>query len=62
MFKENLKTIRKENKLSQLDLAEKLNVSPQTISHWESGYAEPSINQINIIIKILNCDYNELLS
>ena len=62
MFRENLKYIRKSRKLSQKELADLINVSFQTISHWESGYTEPSIEQIKKLIAILNSDYEELLS
>ncbi len=34
---DNLKRIRKENNLSQEQLAEKLGVSRQAVSKWESG-------------------------
>lgn len=36
-FNDKLKELRKENKLSQEQLAEKLNISRQAISKWESG-------------------------
>ena len=32
-----LKELRKEKKLTQEQLAEKLNVSGRTVSHWETG-------------------------
>ena len=34
---DNLKRIRKDNNLSQEQLAEKLGVSRQSVSKWESG-------------------------
>lgn len=34
---DNLKRIRKEHNLSQEQLADKLNVSRQAVSKWESG-------------------------
>lgn len=36
-FGDNLKKLRKTKKLSQEDLAEKLNVSRQSVSKWETG-------------------------
>ena len=38
---DNLKKLRKENNLSQEELADKLNVSRQSVSKWESGSAYP---------------------
>lgn len=43
---ENLKKIRKDNNLSQEQLAEELGVSRQAISKWESGVAYPEMDKI----------------
>lgn len=61
MFKENLKVLRKVNNLSQQALAEKLNVSFKTISHWEMGYSEPSLFLLKKLKEVLNASYEELL-
>lgn len=37
MFRENLVQLRKMNHMSQEELAEKVNVSRQTLSKWETG-------------------------
>ncbi|EQF87257.1 helix-turn-helix family protein [Clostridioides difficile 824] len=37
MINENLKSLRKINQYTQEELAEKLNVSRQSIAKWESG-------------------------
>ena len=60
-FKENLKTLRKENNFSQKDLAEKLNTTVKTISHWETGYSEPSISQIIELCEVFALNPDELL-
>ena len=39
---ERIKMIRAERKISQEELAERVNVSRQTISKWENGLASPS--------------------
>ena len=42
----NLKNIRKENNLSQEQLAEKLGVSRQAVSKWESGQSYPEMDKV----------------
>lgn len=36
-FGDNLRNLRKSKKLSQEELAEKMNVSRQSVSKWETG-------------------------
>ena len=45
-FKEKLQILRKENKLSQEDLAEKLRLSRQAVAKWELGQSYPDINNL----------------
>ena len=45
-FNQRLKDLRKENNISQLELAKLLNMTKMAISHWESGHSEPSISQL----------------
>lgn len=61
MFGENLKNLRIAAGLSQMQLAEMLRISHKTVSHWESGYSEPSISQIKQLKVILKTDYEDLL-
>ena len=42
-FGENLKLIRKSKKISQEDLADKLGISRQSVSKWETGENYPSM-------------------
>ena len=46
MLSENLKRIRKDNNLSQEQLAEKLGVSRQSVSKWENGEAYPEMDKV----------------
>lgn len=45
-FNENLKYLRKQAGLTQEQLAEKLNVSRQAITKWESGQSLPDIENL----------------
>ncbi len=47
-FSENLKKIRKDNNLSQEQLAFELGVSRQAISKWESSVSYPEMDKIII--------------
>jgi len=61
-FGDNLKRLRKAKKLSQEDLAEKMNVSRQSVSKWETGDAYPEINNILELCKIFHCHINDLVN
>ena len=60
-LKDCLKSIRTERAVSQSSLAEKLNVSIKTISHWETGYTEPSISQLIAIADFYSITLDELV-
>ena len=60
-FTQNLKSYRDYLKLSQKDLAKKLNISHKTISHWETGYSEPSISQLIELADIFETTIDELV-
>ena len=57
----NLKKLRQDNNLSQEDIAEKLNTSFKTVSHWETGYSEPSLTQLEKLSKIFDVTIDELI-
>lgn len=61
-FGSNLKELRKVKKLSQEELAERVGVSRQSVSKWETGDAYPEMNNILILCKIFNCKINDLLN
>ena len=60
-FGENLRIIRKSKKMSQEQLAEKMNVSRQSVSKWENSEAYPEMNNILQLCKIFNCKMNDLV-
>ena len=53
---------RKEKKLSQLQLAEKLNITDKAISKWERGISKPSSSIMLELCEILGISVNELLN
>ncbi|MDE7178171.1 MAG: helix-turn-helix domain-containing protein [Lachnospiraceae bacterium] len=60
-FSEKLLTLRKANDLTQEQLAEKLDVSRQSISKWESGQATPDLDKIVAISAIFDVTTDYLL-
>ena len=50
---------RKDLGMSQMDFAEKMSVTRQTVSRWEAGTVMPDIDKIGDIARILgvSCDY-----
>lgn len=62
MFGDNLKKLRKSKNLSQEVLAEKIGVSRQSVSKWETGEAYPEMNNILILCNIFHCKINDLVN
>ena len=60
-FGDNLRKIRKLKKMSQEQLAEKVNVTRQSVSKWENGESYPEMNNILELCKIFNCKLNDLI-
>lgn len=60
-FNENLKYLRKKERLTQEQLAEKLNVSRQAVTKWESGQALPDIVNLKEIAVMFGITTDELL-
>ena len=56
-----LKELRKEKKLTQTELASKLDISQKSYSNWESGKAEPTLDNIIKLANILNTTTDFLL-
>ncbi len=56
----NIYALRKEKGFSQEKLAEKVNVTRQTISNWESGETSPNSEQLILLSGALNKSIDEL--
>ena len=61
-FSDKLQKIRKENNITQEALADKLNVSRQAVSKWESGTAYPDTEKLIQISKIFNIKIDDLIN
>lgn len=57
----NIKKIRLREKLSQRELAIKLNISRTTVTCWEAGTNNPRTDMLPKLAKALNCSISELL-
>lgn len=60
-FNKNLKFLRKKEGLTQEELAEKLNVSRQSVTKWESGNAISDIEKIKEIAYIFSISVDSLI-
>ena len=61
-FSENLQVIRKNNQLTQEELAELLGVSRQSVSKWELGEGYPEVEKLLILSKKLNVSLDSLMT
>ena len=59
---DNLKKIRKDNNLTQEQLAEKLGVSRQAVSKWESGISYPEMDKTIQICQMFNLNINDFIN
>lgn len=59
---DNILKLRKDCKLSQEQLAEKVDVTRQTISNWELGETSPNPEQLKLLSKALKVSIDELLN
>ena len=53
--------LRNDNNWSQEELAEKLNVSRQSVSKWESGQSKPDLDKIVVLSNIFDVSTDYLL-
>lgn len=60
MLGEKIISERKKCKLSQEDLAEKLDITRQTISNWELNETSPDLKQASKLCDIFNISLDEL--
>ncbi len=61
-LEEKLTVLRKESGYTQLDLAEKVRVSRQAISKWETGRALPSAENLKYLSELFGVSVDYLLN
>ena len=54
--------LRKEKNLTQLQLAQMMNISDKTVSKWERGLGSPDISLLKDLSNIFGIDIKDLLS
>lgn len=62
MFCKNLTTLRKFNKMTQEELAEKVGVSRQSVAKWENGESVPDIEKCKAISEVFSVSLDELVN
>lgn len=56
-----LRERRESLKISQIELAEKVGVTQNTISQWETGSRRPNIDMLVKLTEVFGCTADELL-
>ena len=57
----NLRVFRERDKISQIELAERVGVAQNTICQWENGARRPNIDMLIRLTEIFGCTADELL-
>ena len=58
---DNIKTLRKQNGISQKQFADKMNTTQQRVSEWECNKVEPSLFNEARMLVVLNASFDELV-
>ena len=61
-FAEKLTALRKGKGITQMELAERLNVSRQAVSRWEVGAAIPSTDNLKVLSDLFDVPIDYLLN
>jgi len=56
-----ISNLRKQNKLTQDEMAEKLGITAQAISKWENGHTLPETMLLPILAKLFDCSIDSIL-
>lgn len=62
MISRNLKSLRKKNQYTQEEIAEKINVSRQSVAKWENGESNPYIESCIKLANLYNVKLDDLVN
>ncbi len=57
----NIKRLRMLNNMTQDQLAERMSVTRQAVSNWETERTQPDIDTLNSLAEVFNTDINEII-
>ena len=57
----NIKNLRKQVKLTQTELAERLGVTEQTVSKWETDKCYPDVSLLPMLANVFDCSVDRVL-
>ena len=56
-----LKELREQKNITQIQLAELLNVTQSAVTKWETGESRPRAEKLSQLAKLFDCTVDELL-
>ena len=56
-----LKNLREKNNLTQEQLAERVQVTRQAVSRWETGETQPNTDTLKLLSRVFDVSINTLL-
>ena len=62
MFRDNLITLRKLHNISQEELAERVGISRQTLSKYETGESIPDIEKCKVMAEVFGVSLDDLVN
>ena len=60
MFRDNLVHLRKLNRMTQEDVAEKVGVTRQAVAKWESGETVPDLDKCRLLADVFGVSLDDL--
>lgn len=57
----NIIALRKQNNMTQLDLAKKVNFSDKAVSRWEKGEVLPDVETLYLLAEIFNVSISQII-